>query len=70
MSLESKPKLITMVNLSPIFAAIISKGLATLYELQTVYDYEDALDLYEVLLCNSLNEEITYKHMQKQQKNG
>lgn len=68
LSSGNSPKLIKMVNVCPLFSAIISKKFATLNELKTVYDYEDALDLYEILLCNSLNEEITYKHVEKQNK--
>lgn len=36
--------------------AIISKRFATLYELQTIYSYEDALDLYEIAAINAANE--------------
>lgn len=38
--------------------SIISHKLATLYELQTIYSYEDALDLYEVIAVNNYNERI------------
>lgn len=34
---------------------VISKRYATLYELQSVYSYEDALDLYEVADINAEN---------------
>lgn len=37
--------------------ALVSKRYATLYELQTVYSYEDALDLYEIALINAENYE-------------
>ena len=36
---------------------IISRGLATLYELQTVYGSEDAYDLYEIILVDNHNEQ-------------
>lgn len=42
-------------------AVIISKKYATLYELQTVYTYEDALDMYEVAYINSVNQERAIK---------
>lgn len=42
-------------------AVIISKRYATLYELQTVYTYEDALDMYEVAYINSVNQERAIK---------
>ena len=35
---------------------IVSRRLATLHELQTVYSLEDAVDLYEVAAVNSYNE--------------
>jgi len=40
----------------PIFATIISSKLATLHELRHVYYYEEALDLYELILVNNYNE--------------
>lgn len=40
---------------------VISRRLATLYELQTVYSYEDALDLYEIAYINTVNEEAAAK---------
>lgn len=40
------------------FAAIISKRFATLYELQTVYSLEDALDMYEIIAVNGYNEAV------------
>jgi hypothetical protein len=40
------------------FAVIISNKFATLYELQTVYSYEDAMDMYEIAYVNNINEEL------------
>jgi hypothetical protein len=40
-------------------ASIIAHRYATLIELQTVYSYEDALNLYEVLTVRNYNEWIT-----------
>jgi hypothetical protein len=37
-------------------AALVSHGLATLIELQTVYSYGDAQDLYEILTVRGYNE--------------
>lgn len=48
--------------------AIISKRLATLYELQTIYSYEDALNLYEIASVNAENEKRAIKAGEK--KNG
>ena len=41
----------------------MSRGLATLYELQTVYGAQDAYDLYEIISVDNQNERImTEKH--------
>ena len=40
---------------------IVSRRLATLHELQTVYSYEDAMDLYEVAYINGMNEEKAWQ---------
>lgn len=40
---------------------IMSRRLATLHELQTVYSYEDAMDLYEVAYINGMNEEKAWQ---------
>lgn len=37
---------------------IVSHKLATLYELQTIYSYNDALDLYEIAVVNNYNEQV------------
>jgi hypothetical protein len=40
---------------------IVSRRLASLHELQTVYSYEDAMDLYEVAYINGMNEEKAWQ---------
>ena len=40
---------------------ILSRKLATLHELQTVYSYEDAMDLYEIAYINGINEEKAWQ---------
>ena len=40
---------------------ILSRKLATLHELQTIYSYEDAMDLYEVAYINGMNEEKAWQ---------
>jgi len=35
---------------------IVSRGLATLYELQTIYGAQDAYDFYEIILVDNYNE--------------
>lgn len=37
-------------------AIVLSSGLATLRELQTVYGYEDMLNLCEIAIVNGYNE--------------
>jgi hypothetical protein len=39
-----------------LIGVVVSSGFATLYELQTVYSYEDMIDLYEITLVNNYNE--------------
>lgn len=53
-------------NVSGLIGTIITHKLATLYELQTIYSYEDALDMYEVICVNNYNERQIIKHQQKQ----
>ena len=38
--------------------AIINSKLATLHELQTVYSYGDALDMYEIICVSNYNERV------------
>lgn len=51
-------------GLLPIFSTLITKQLAKLWELQEKYHYEDALDLYEIVLVNNYNE-LTYQEIQQ-----
>ena len=39
-----------------IIGVIITRQLATLHELQTVYSIDDAADLYEIAAVNNYNE--------------
>ena len=48
-------------NVRNIIAVIVSRRLASLHELQTVYSYEDAMDLYEVAYINGMNEEKAWQ---------
>jgi len=43
------------VNIKPLFADIISRRLASLAELETIYSYSDALDMGEILMVSSYN---------------
>ena len=49
----------------PIFSTIITNKMATLHELKHVYYYEEALDLYELILVNNYNE-YKYNEIQRQ----
>lgn len=40
--------------------------MASMHELETVYSYEDLLDMYEIILINSMNE----KRAAEKMKNG
>ena len=44
------------MNVSSIMAFVAESRLATLHELQTVYGYEDLMDLYEILIVRTENE--------------
>jgi hypothetical protein len=46
------------VNLPRSIGAVVSKGLATLNELQTVYGAEDLYNLLEVLAVDSHNARV------------
>ena len=45
-----------MSNVTGIMAAVMSRRLATLRELQTYYSYVDVLDMNEVLTVRDYNE--------------
>jgi len=47
---------------------LISKGKATLHELRTIYDYEDALDMWEVVIVDAINEMRAHKHAEREAK--
>ena len=61
---QNSARLATYPNFSGLVGAIISHKLATLYELQTIYSYEDALDMYEVVCVNNYNEGQMLKQAQ------
>ena len=43
------------LNLSALIGGLVSSRLCTLNELQTVYSFEDALNLWEVLSIDGYN---------------
>jgi hypothetical protein len=44
-----------------IVGVVISKGMATLFDLQTKYSLDDLYDMYEVILVNNYNESLLYE---------
>lgn len=44
------------VNVPGLFGVIVARKLATLHELETVYSYEDALNLAEIITVQNYNE--------------
>ncbi len=58
----------TYKNVGALTGIVVSRQLATLYELQTVYSLEDLLDMYEIIVVNSINESRAYEESRK--KNG
>lgn len=55
-------------NVDTIFATIVFSKLATWHELDTIYNYSDALDLYEIILVNRENEARAYKEQARNSK--
>ena len=47
-------------NVNPRMALVMSEGLASLKELQTVYSYRDLMLMSEVCMVNSYNEWCAY----------
>ena len=52
-------------NVDPFIATIVGDGKATLNELNTVYSYEDAYTLWEIIVINRYNEYLAYEHAKK-----
>jgi hypothetical protein len=46
------------VNVSPVLATLISKRMATLHELDTVYGTQDVYDMLEVVTVDDYNSAI------------
>lgn len=49
------------LNISGLVGALIANRVATLYELQTVYSLEDAMDMYEAIAVPKYNEWKQYQ---------
>lgn len=44
------------VNIGSLIGTLIASRVATLYELQTIYSLEDAMDMYEAIAVPKYNE--------------
>lgn len=53
------------VNLPPVFSELIAERYCTLRDLQEYYSYQDALDLFEVLTVNRVNDIAAREHARK-----
>ena len=54
------------VNVDPLIGSLISERQATLVELRTIYDYEDALNMYECVMIPKINEHLAIEFQKKQ----
>lgn len=48
-------------TMDSIIGVVISKRLATLIDLQTIYSLDDLYDLCEIALVNNYNESLLYE---------
>ena len=48
-------------TVSGLVGVVISKKMATLFELQTIYSLDDLYDMYEVILVNNYNESLLWE---------
>lgn len=60
--------LIEYPNVLPIFATLISKKMATLHELRTIYSYGDCLDMMEIITVDNYNEYMINKYYETKSK--
>lgn len=44
------------VNIGGLIGTLVAERVATLYELQTIYSLEDAMDMYEAIAVPKYNE--------------
>jgi hypothetical protein len=56
------------LNITPVAGTLISRKLATLLELQTLYSYEDALTLIEVVQVDDYNKWVVDDYYRKKAK--
>ena len=53
------------MNVEGMAGVVISRRLATLHELETIYSYDDLLDLYEIVYINNINEHRAYEEAKR-----
>jgi hypothetical protein len=58
--------LIDYVNVPRPIGILLSRGKATLHELDTVYGVEDMYDMLEVVTIDAYNERIANQHLNRQ----
>ena len=51
------------MNIGSMIGTLIANRVATLYELQTIYSLEDAMDMYEAIAIPKYNEWKQYEIM-------
>ena len=61
----SNAALVQFANVSALTGVIVGQKLATLYELQTVYNLEDALNLLEVVTVQNYNSWAVHDEQQR-----
>ena len=61
---------IQTVNVTPSVANVVAARLATLHELQTIYSYDDLLDMCEILANKNTNDFLLADYMRKNTKGG
>lgn len=57
------PGLIEYVNTPSLIGTLVSGGLVSLYELQTVYGIMDAYDLLEIMTVDEVNQRKADAHV-------
>lgn len=53
-------------NLPAVFSEILLEGLCTLQDLQEKYNYDDALNLFEILAVRRINETVANEYSKRQ----
>ncbi len=62
--------LATHANVPPELALVVCRKLATLAELNSIYSYEDALDLLEIIRVDEYNQMLITEERKRNQAQG